>query len=183
MRRLGSALILIGIFFDPTPAAAQPPPIDFAGFGWGVGFAFNNSLTEDIVNPEDVEIVGPDRILQVAKVSNISYGMVFESHVTFQWRPSVAVGPYVSVTTGNDELIQAAGLGILFELNRPSLNPTTNRMEPSRVSFNVGVGVNVLLNVNMLRSGLKDGFHVPEGINPVVQREKAVLQLMTVFGF
>jgi hypothetical protein len=183
MRGLMAALLVLG---SASLAHAQQPPVvpDFAGFGWGVGFSWTNSLTQDIVRPEDIQIVGPDRILEVQKVSNTSYGMVFESHITFQVRPQLAIGPYFSVTPGDEQLVRAVGLGVLFELNRPRFNAATRRMEPSPVSFNLGVGVNVHLNVTLLRRGLKDGFHVPETVsNPLVERERATLQVMSVVGF
>jgi len=109
--------------------------------------------------------------------------MVFESHVTFQVRRTLAVGPYFSVTPDTENLVQAVGLGILFELNRPSLNQVTNRMEPSQVSFNIGVGVNIIFDATLLRPGFYDGAKVPNDQSPTVTRERAVLQLMSTIGF
>lgn len=177
-------LCLLFLLSSREVIAQTLPPPDFAGFGWGVGLQWTNSLTEDLVTREAVSLVGPDRIVEVSKLSNTHYSMIFESHVTFQWRPAVAVGPYFSVTPGQDELIQAVGLGLLFELNRPRLNPQTGRTEPSPVSFNLGVGVNVFLHVTMLKDGVVPGFPLPSTItDPIIEREKAALQVMSVVGF
>lgn len=178
--RAGCCAILLA-FFPLTAAAQTPPPVDFAGLGFGIGFQWYDSLRADLVDAEDVSVV--DGRLSVARFQNVSAGMVFESHVTFQVRRSLAVGPYFSITPGTDDLVKAVGLGILFELNRPSLNAVTNRMEPSPVSFNIGVGVNVLFNATLLRDGFFDGAKPPNGQPPTVTRERAVLQLMTAVGF
>jgi len=176
--RVGTYAILLAFF--SAPAFAQVP-VDFAGLGFGVGFAFDDSLTADLVSPDDVTVV--DGVLRVAKVSNVQAGLVFESHVTFPVRNWLAVGPYFSITPGADELVKAVGLGFLFELNRPSLNPETNLFESAPVSFNIGVGLNVLFEANVLRPGFINGVHVPDDGLPYVNREKAVLQLMSTIGF
>lgn len=177
--RAGCCAILLA--FLSVPAAAQAPP-DFAGFGWGVGFQFTDSLRADLVDPEDVT-VDEKGFLSVQKFNNVQAGMVFESHVTFQLRRSLAVGPYFSVTPGTDDLVKAVGLGVLFELNRPTLNPVTNLLEPAPVSFNIGVGLNVIFNATLLRPGFYDGAKVPNSQSPTVTRERAVLQLMSSIGF
>ena len=178
-RRLG---VILTFLLWATPATAQaPPPVDFAGLGFGVGFAFTDSLTADLVAPDDVTIV--DGVLRVSRVANVAAGLVFESHVTFPWKPWLAVGPYFSITPGADELVQGVGLGLLFELNRPTLNPATNLFESSPVSFNIGVGLNVLFEANVLRPGFINGVHVPDDGQPWVTRERAVLQLMSAVGF
>lgn len=176
------ALVLILMLFSTAPARAQGVPPDFAGFGWGVGFAFTDSLRADLVDPEDVT-VDEKGFLSVARFNNVSAGLVLESHVTFQLRRSVAVGPYFSVTPDTENLVKAVGLGILFELNRPQLNPVTNQFEPSPVSFNIGVGVNIIFDATLLRPGFVDGVHVPNNQDPTVTRERAVLQLMSTVGF
>lgn len=175
----GLALVL---FLLAAPVSAQVPPVDFAGFGWGVGFQFTDSLRANLVDPENVSIDSKG-VLSVSQFDNVQAGMVFESHITFQAHRAVAIGPYFSVTPGTEDLVKAVGLGILFELNRPALNALTNRMEPSRVSFNIGVGLNVLFNATLLRDGFYDGATVPNSQDPTITRERAVLQLMTAIGF
>lgn len=178
MRRTTLVLVLLLV---AAPAAAQTPG-DFAGFGWGVGFQFTDSLRADLVDPEDVT-VDRDGILRVSAFNNVQAGMVFESHVTFQVRRTLAVGPYFSVTPGTDTLVKGVGLGILFELNRPSVDRITGQITPSDISFNLGVGVNVLFNATLLRPGFVNGVHVPDNGAPTIERERAVLQLMSVVGF
>ncbi len=174
--------ISLALLLWATPATAQtPPPVDFAGLGFGVGFAFTDSLTADLVAPDDVRVV--DDVLQVSRVQNVTAGLVFESHVTFPWKPWLAIGPYLSITPGADELVHGVGLGILFELNRPTLNPATNRFESAPVSFNIGIGLNVLFEANVLRPGFINGVHVPDDGPPWVTRERAVLQIMSAIGF
>ncbi len=177
MQRLLACLL---VCMYASSAAAQVPP-DFAGLGFGVGFAFTDSLTADLVAPEDVRVV--DDVLQVSRVQNVNAGLVFESHVTFPWKNWLAIGPYLSITPGADELVQGVGLGILFELNRPALNPETNRFESAPVSFNIGIGLNVLFEANVLRPGFRNGLHVPDDGQPWVTRERAVLQIMSSIGF
>lgn len=174
------ALALMILLFLAQPVRAQTP-VDFAGLGFGVGFAFDDSLTADLVAPEDVSVV--DDILRVSRVSNVSAGLVFESHVTFQAKRWLAVGPYFSITPGADELVKGVGLGLLFELNRPALNPETNRYEAQPVSFNIGIGLNVVFEANVLRPGFINGVHVPDNGQPWITREKAVFQIMSSMGF
>lgn len=173
--------VVMVLLLVAVPASAQTAG-DFAGFGWGVGFQFTDSLTADLVNPEDVS-VDSRGILRVSRFDNVQAGMVFESHITFQVQRTVAVGPYFSVTPGTDDLVKAVGLGLLFELNRPSVNPQNGRIEPSPVSFNIGIGLNVLFNATLLRPGFVNGVHVPDRGDPTIEREKAVLQIMSVVGF
>ena len=179
--RISTVLVLL----SPASALAQPPSADFAGLGFGVGFQFIDSLRADLVDPADVSI-DDDNFLVVTRTNNVQAGFVFESHVTFQTRRWLAIGPYFSVTPGDtsDQLVKAVGMGALFELNRPSVNAETNRLEPSPVSFNIGIGVNVLFNATLLRPGFKDGLQAPAtGGPPTVTRERLVLQLMTAVGF
>ena len=177
-RRLG---VVLALLLWATPTTAQPPPVDFAGLGFGVGFAFTDSLTADLVSPEDVTIV--EGVLRVSKVQNVAAGLVFDSHVTFPWKNWLAVGPYFSITPGADELVQGVGLGLLFELNRPTMNLETGQLESSPVSFNIGIGLNVLFEAHVLRPGFINGVHVPDDGLPYVTRERAVLQLMSAVGF
>jgi len=164
-----------------TPAYAQAPPIDFAGFGFGVGFAYLNAVTDDIVDIDSVRLVD-DRVFIDKSLSNQT-SMIFESHVTFQTKSWLAVGPYFSIISEQDNFLQGVGGGVLFELNRPSFNEATSRMEPSPVSFNIGVGVAVLFDQHVLRPGLQDGGFIPPNVNPTMIKEKAVLQVVTVLGF
>ena len=176
--------VVLGLLLIASPAAAQTTsPVDFAGLGFGVGFAFTDSLTADLVAPEDVTVV--DGVLRITRVENVAAGLVFESHVTFPWTRWLAVGPYFSITPGTteDTLVRGVGLGLLFELNRPTLNPETNVFASSPVSFNIGIGLHVLLEAHVLRPGFGNGVPVPDDGVPYVTRERAVLQLMSAVGF
>jgi len=167
----------------PTPSPSIAP--DFAGFGWGVGFEFKDSIARDIVSdPGDVSITTA-QTLQVTKLNNVSGGFVLESHITFQAWDSVAVGPYFSISPSEENLVDGVGMGILFELNRPQMNLETRQLESSPVSFNIGVGITVLFDQFVIRPGLKDGFFVPDAVmnNTIIQKEQWALQFITVAGF
>jgi hypothetical protein len=162
--------------------AQELPAPDFAGWGFGVGLSFTDSLRVDLVDPEDVS-VDADGVLHVERFRNARARMLFESHHTFQWTSSVAVGPFIAVQPGEVNLLDAAGLGVLFELNRPVRNEDTGRLEPSAVSFNFGIGVMVEFAAHRLREGFADGLPVPSSAAPTVEREQAVFMAMTTFGF
>ena len=172
-------LVLLILFTSPT--YAQVPPVDFAGFGFGVGFAYLNAVTDDIVDIDSIRLVD-ERVFIDKSLSNQT-SMIFESHVTFQTKNWLAVGPYFSIISEQDNFLQGVGGGVLFELNRPSFNEATMRMEPSPVSFNIGIGIATLFDQNVLRPGLQDGGFIPPNVSPTMIKEKIVLQVMTVLGF
>jgi len=169
------------ILLMSTPVYAQAPSVDFAGLGFGIGFAYLNAVTDDIVDPDSIRLIG-NRVFIDKSLSNQT-SMIFESHITFQLKPWLAVGPYFSIISEQDNFIQGVGGGILFELNRPSFSEQTEQMEPSPISFNIGVGVAALFDQNVLRPGLQDGGFIPPNVSPTVVKEKMVLQLITVLGF
>lgn len=172
-----AAFVALLIVLNGQRASAQDVPEAFAGFGFGVGLQFFDSITEDIVDPANVRVV--DGVLVVGRFSNADAGFVLETHITFPVSPAVAVGPYVSMTPGTDELVRAVGTGLLVELNRPDAAGNA-----TAVSFNIGVGVNLLFNVPILRSGFVDGRPVPSlDTTPTVNRERLTLAVMLAAGF
>jgi len=111
-------------FFTSSIAIADNGYFDRFGFGIGV------SLTVDLGTHDRVEeaIVDSNGRVRVTKERNDIPRLMLESHYFFPFRNnSYGWGPFISLQPGNNEVIDAIGMGVMIGLKRKDETKKTKK--------------------------------------------------------
>src|SRR5262245_26871709 len=154
----------------------------FAGIDWGVG----PSLTIDTGSNDRVEgaSLDPNGVVRVDDENNEVVRLTLETHYFFQTEDTHFLGlvdpklwgwgPFVAIQPGEDEIIDAIGFGVMcgfrYEEDKPA-------------SFNVGLGMMVDPNVQVLGDGIEENQPLPPGETDIRFKEKAQWGVMLMFSF
>lgn len=146
----------------PAPAAVAAAVAQanrqFAGINFGVGVSATwDTGSEDRVSAASIDANG---ILRVDRKENVRARVMLESHYFFPGKktgPTGEVtrgyGPFVALQPGDDEVIQAIGLGWMFGFRRG---------QPDDVrSFNLGIGYVVEPSVQVLGDEFTENMPAP----------------------
>ncbi|MCX7313831.1 MAG: hypothetical protein WCG92_20710 [Hyphomicrobiales bacterium] len=197
------AVVFCGGSLIQSGRAADTPPKDLAGFGFGVGIATNfdvggrrvgtASVVNNVVRVEDSS-------------SNASVSFVLETHYFLQsWKvpttsrgrcqanggdsifncTEIAHGPFVAVEIGGGNNatttsgpITGYGMGWMFGMRHPFQQPA------STSSWNFGVGLRVTPNAKVLGDGIVANQALPAGDSIRYKTEPRYgVMLMSTFSF
>ena len=179
-----TSLFLTFLFVGAT-FAQDSGQESFAGLNFGVGL----SLTHDLGDNDRVggaSVV--NGIVRVNDENNHVARIMLESHYFFSGKKSLnvwgtdieveperwGVGPFVAVQPGNDEIIEAIGLGIMWGFKK-------DRDDDS--SWNIGIGAVVDPNVQVLGKGIENNQRLPEGETEIRFREKSQIGALVLVSF
>ena len=129
---------------EPVKADASTESTwDDLGFGIGVSFTFDVGENDRV---KDAEVV--DGIVRVTDEENGIPRLVLEAHYFFGEKPNgtssqnFAHGPFVAIQPGDDDVINAAGIGYMIAFRRDA---------DSKKSWNIGLGLIADPNVQVFR--------------------------------
>ena len=162
-----------------NPAPGRNGSDDFFGkINWGAGLGFVLDL-EGKEKVGEAEVV--NGIVRIRDENDGSAGLMLETHYFFHpghgadnTEPGWGVGPFVAVQLGNDELIQTVALGIMFGVRRH---------ERSASSFNIGFGLAVDPDAQVLGDGLVANEPLPVGETGIRYKEEAQYGFLIVTSF
>lgn len=172
----------------PAPAAAQPVQAaaqntrgnSFGGLDWGVGV----SLTIDfpgLNRVKSAELVND--IVRVSHEEDARARIMLESHYFFPTQGKLfgvpggswGYGPFIAIQPGTDHFIEAFALGIMIGFKRGTGNQ----------SFNIGLGIAVDPDTQVLGQGLQPNQPLPPGETAIRYRRESQygLVILTSFSF
>jgi hypothetical protein len=130
----GFTSLLLLILFTTSANAQEASPDDsgtraFAGLKFGIGLSF--TIDRGKVDRIDDASIDDNGIVRVNKSSNSIARIMLETHYFLKSNATTAIGPFVAVQPGSDEIINAIAGGVMLGL-RPDLT--------SERSFNIGIG-------------------------------------------
>ncbi len=177
-----------GVAFAQSESAAEASkPIDsdddqttFAGlkFGAGISVTIDFSGIDRVASAEVV-----NGIVRVTDEEDARARVMLESHYFFTppgrflgvAHENWGVGPFVALQPGTDEIIEAAALGVMIGFKRGDTDQ----------SFNVGIGIAVDPNTQVLGEGLRANQPLPVGETQIRYKEESQygLVLLTSFSF
>jgi hypothetical protein len=154
----------------------------FQGINFGIAFAAlipldeNSRITEAVLTPDDEGTPPEERIVRATKRSNYDTRLMLETHYFFEVGSRIGFGPVVMIQPGASEIIDGAGLGIMFGLRRS--------LEQSD-SFNLGLGIFLERNVKGLGEGVEENKPLPAGETKIRFEEKphSALALLASFSW
>lgn len=152
----------------------------FAGlkFGAGISVTIDFSGIDRVASAEVV-----NGIVRVTDEEDARARVMLESHYFFTppgtpfgvAQGNWGIGPFVALQPGTDEIIEAAALGVMIGFKRGNTDQ----------SFNVGIGVAVDPNTQVLGEGLRANQPLPVGETQIRYKEESQygLVLLTSFSF
>lgn len=134
---------------------------EFAGLKWGIGISLTIGL-ESKSRVRKAEVV--NGIVRVKEEENQEARLVLETHYFFEPKNGIRKllaeewghGPFIAVVPGDDELIEAIGLGYMWGFKRKQ--PTAKNS-----SFNLGVGLMIDPKETVLADGIDENKPLPPG--------------------
>lgn len=152
---------------------------DFAGIKFGVGIAVVAALSKAVIEeavlvPEECAEGCTEQIVRSSKSRTVTTRLLLESHYFFTpgKEEMIGFGPFLAVQPGTEEIIEAAGLGIMVGFRR----------KLKKESFNIGLGVLVEPEVKALGKGLERDKPLPAGDTLRFQR-RALASLLVLASF
>jgi len=143
------------------------------GFKFGVGVLGAHFHGKKRVEEASVQ----NGKVQIDDGDNTTAGVVLETHQLFGhlWGP-MYIGPFLGLKTNNEEIIDAAMLGVMF---------AAKSRDDEKSSFNIGIGYIIDPKVSVLADGFEEGQSLPAGETNV--RTKKVTQhgwgVVVSYGF
>ncbi|WP_433853022.1 hypothetical protein [Stenotrophomonas nitritireducens] len=161
-------------------AAAQDDGPELSGIKMGVGLSVTFDWEKRI---ESASVV--NGIVRVDSEKNAVARILLESHYLFtpnkrllgvQEPGTWGIGPFVGVMSGNDRLIEAAGIGAMLGFRRSKDKDN---------SFNIGVGYMVDPSSRTLGDGIIANHPLPQGESGVryKTRSRGGIVVMASFSF
>jgi len=153
---------------------------DFKGIKLGAGLSLTlDTGSHDRVN--DAEVVAG--VVRVKDEDNARARIMLESHYFFlpqrgffgvsqgDW----GVGPFVAIQPGEDDIVEAAALGLMIGFRRPNTSS----------SWNIGVGVVFDPDTKTLGDGIRPDQPLPAGETAIRYKERAQkgVVILTSFSF
>jgi hypothetical protein len=153
---------------------------DFKGLKFGTGISLTiDTGSHDRVN--DAELVAG--VVRVKDEDNAKARILLESHYFFlpqrdffgvspgDW----GVGPFLAIQPGENDIVSAAGLGLMIGFRRPN----------SSNSWNIGVGVLYDPDTKTLGDGIRPNQPLPPGETEIRYKERAQkgVVILTSFSF
>lgn len=166
----------------------------FAGFGFSPALL----TTFDVGRPrvDSADLVGDPKKVRVTKDSSTRVGFGLEAHYFFLPPYSLlgqiatkkwGVGPFVSLTLGTNDIIDNVGAGILLGMQRDAIieRATGGRVvqEGAGDSFNLGIGLSIDPDAQVLGKGFHENQAPPAGEDSVRYRTTTQVGVQLVFSY
>ena len=204
MKKLLACAVLASLLvLDVLPASAEetpPPPPPNSVTNWqGLRFGVGLSVTFDNGSDRRVSdaIVDANGLVRVTDEENSVTRVMLESHYFFPcdlrylWRTEdermslnkfftedCGIGPFVAIQPGEDDIIDAASLGLMIGFKYPYSDLVSDRS-----SFNLGVGLVVDPNGQILGDGIEENEALPGAETEVRFKEKQQYGWLLVASF
>jgi hypothetical protein len=157
---------------------------DFAGLRFGIGI----SLTVDLGQDDRVESASVvNGIVRVENENNAVARIMLESHYFFKPASKSFLqmveagnwghGPFVALQPGTDEIIEAVALGWMVGFKRAGAPSNATN------SWNIGIGLVVDPNVQVLGEGLEPNQPLPPGETQVRYKEESQVGILILTSF
>lgn len=162
----------------PVQAEEASSSKTFAGLNFGVGI----SLTVDTGSHDRIdEATIVDGIVRAHKESNSRARVILESHYFFTPNRDIfnvksgdwGIGPFIGLQPGTDEIIEALGAGIMIGFKRAEKTS----------SWNIGLGIMVDPNVQILGDGFEENQPPPGNETSVRFKEDSQIGVLLITSF
>ncbi len=169
--------------------AAAKAEKNFSGANFGVAI----TLTADTGSHDRVDsatITGTPPVVRVTDDNNAIARVMLETHYFFlprfnlfgfpelghgQW----GHGPFVGIQPGSDDIIDSVAMGWMIGIRRSVVAGAS----PSSDSFNLGLGIVVDPNTQILGDGFKEGRPPPAGETEVRYKDTNQTGILIVFSY
>lgn len=170
--KIKTVLVLVSFFSLSVSMNVYALSDGFSKHNFGVGLSFTvDTGSNDRV--KSAELV--NGIVRVTDEENGIPRFILEYH-TFNWelkKAGIGIGPFVALQTGDQEIINAVALGVMFGLKKGKTD---------KLSFNLGVGISADPNVQILGEGLNPNEALPDGETEIRFKEETQYGVMIVFS-
>ncbi len=144
-----------------------------SGFNFGTGIG----ATFDLHHGSRVKAASiRDGTVRIDEEGDVQLGLVLETHyfVEIGNKRLAGIGPFVAIKTGENDLIDEAGLGVMVGFRR-TIEDTN--------SFNIGVGVMVDPDAEVLADGFIANQPAPAGATDVATKKEERFSFAIVFSY
>jgi hypothetical protein len=160
----------------------------FAGFNFGVALGVViKAGKRDIVQSASLDANG---IVRIDRDNNTTANMILETHYFFtpdckfinvepkNW----GIGPFIAVQPGTQNIIESAGAGLMIGFKRSSIIAKDLARDRGD-SFNIGLGVMVNPNAQVLGDGVQKNQILPTGETTVRLRTTTEMGYLVTFSY
>lgn len=166
----------------------------FAGFGFGVAIGLTvKAGNRDLVQSATLDA---NKIVRVERDNNSRANFLLETHYLFTpnapflpWIPFFNVeakqwghGPFVAVQPGTDNIIESVGIGWMLGFKRSRILATDTARQRGD-SFNLGAGVLVNPNAQVLGDGVVKNQPLPSNETDVRLKKTTEIGWLVVFSY
>ena len=145
-------------------------------FGTGIGASFDLHSGSRIKSALLVDDGSGNKTVRVNQDGDTQLGIILETHYfwTIGTEQLIGVGPFFAIRTGDNDIIDEAGLGIMagFRRNKTDTN-----------SFNIGLGVMLDPDAQVLADGYFPNLAPPSGSSDVRYKQEERFSLAIVFSY
>jgi hypothetical protein len=168
----------------PAPASSGQPSL--GGLNFGVGIALTGDVGDNEVVREAAVVNG---IVRVTDEDDHQVRIMFETHYFFPQNYTMPLlnkeartwgfGPFIAFQPGEDQIITSVGMGVMLGFKRSANDNGAGD------SFNMGLGVFVEPNSQILGEGLRANEPLPEGETEIRYKEESQVSwgVITSFSF
>ena len=160
----------------------------FAGFNFGVALGVTiKAGKRDIVNSASLDANG---IVRVDRDNDTTANLILESHYFFTPDGSIwnvepknwGIGPYVAIQPGTNNIIQSVGAGLMIGFKRSSIIAQDLARDRGD-SFNLGFGVMLNPNAQVLGDGIQKDQRLPAGETTIRTKTTTELGYLITFSY
>lgn len=161
----------------------------FAGFNFGVALGVVvKAGKRDLVQTAAVD---PNGIVRIERDNNTTANLLLESHYFYTPQASFlglvdsrnwGHGPFVAVQPGTENIIQSVGAGWMIGFKRSSI-VAQDLARDRGDSFNIGIGVMVNPNAQVLGDGVQKNQPLPSGETSVRLRKTTEMGYLITFSY
>jgi len=159
-----------------------------AGFNFGVALGVTLKAGErSIVNSASLD---PNGIVRINQDNNTTANLILESHYFFTPDASIwnvepknwGHGPFIAIQPGTDNIIQSVGAGWMIGFKRSSIAiPDLARDRGD--SFNIGMGVMLNPNAQVLGDGIQKDQPLPTGETAIRLKKTTEIGYLITFSY
>jgi len=158
---------------------------DRMGLGAGISLTFdvgdNDRVNDAIIVGGDPADPDNNGIVRVTDKQNQVARIMLEAHYFFEPGGSFGTlskdrwgwGPFIAIQPGSDNIVEAAGLGIMIGFKYPDAN---------RAGFNLGLGYVVDPNAQVFGDGFEENKPPPEGEDQIRYKETSQTGIFLLFS-
>lgn len=164
----------------------------FAGFNFGVALGVTiKAGKRDLVQSASLDA---NRIVRIDRDNNTTANLILETHYFFtpptslpSWLGGIEAkdwghGPFIAIQPGTENIIQSVGAGWMIGFKRSTIVARDIARDRGD-SFNLGIGVMVNPNAQVLGDGLQKNQQLPAGETTVRLRKTTEMGYLAIFSY